>query len=66
MTECPCKTCQCRTPTCHGICTRYKKWSVEQKKMAQQIKYKQREAGMGTPFNQTRGNLYYHGRKWRY
>ena len=24
--DCPCRGCNTRTPTCHGICPQYKKW----------------------------------------
>ena len=31
-TGCPCKECDRRTVTCHGLCTEYQGWKKEQEK----------------------------------
>ena len=28
MNNCPCKDCDRRTVTCHGVCKAYKEWQV--------------------------------------
>lgn len=37
MTLCPCKDCDNRSETCHGICKAYKEWSVENEKTRDEI-----------------------------
>lgn len=33
MKECPCKSCNNRTPDCHGFCEKYKEWDRENQKL---------------------------------
>ena len=37
MTLCPCKDCNVRSETCHGICKAYKEWSVENEKIRDEV-----------------------------
>lgn len=44
----PCINCKTRTPTCHGICNLYQRWSREQKKHSRQVKFmKKQHKGVG-------------------
>ena len=33
MSKCPCKGCERRTLTCHGVCRQYEDWKIERAAM---------------------------------
>ena len=65
--KCPCKGCEDRTITCHGVCKRYqewkknldetKKWLREQKPMQSDAREKQQNERLRTGKNSRKWNL---------
>lgn len=51
----PCKTCEERTPTCHGECVPYKEWAKEHRQEV--IQTNRAKASLG--------KMYDYGGKWR-
>ena len=37
--KCPCKGCQDRTITCHGVCQKYQDWKQEREEIKKRILY---------------------------